>query len=219
MSLALCLFVIAFQELQAAVIGYDFTGLVTFVQSDPYGVSIPAFSPITGRFLYDTSSSGVPGSAAGSMNYRQNFPLGFIANFGGVPVSADTYDVQLANDFPQLFGGPIDSLSIIFADNLVPAPADPLYVLGIPHTNGLFNLNLNAQPSTFADSSLPSSLNFGDFNSTFGVLSQSTSGNIDVFFSITSINPTPEPQLTAAFAIGSLGLGYALRRSKTLALN
>jgi hypothetical protein len=199
---------------KGAIIGYNFSGLVLNSVIAPYGVSIANFSPVSGSFYYDTTAVGIPVAGGDITTYPQQIAGGFSASFGGVAVSTDSYVVTVGNDYPQQTGA-IDYVRITFASNWDPAPTGPLYVNGIGHAAGLFSVNLSGTTGLYTSSAIPSELNLGSFNSTFSFLSDTPTGNLDLF-NVTSLTAVPEPSAALLIIVGLACLSFLILRRGNL---
>jgi hypothetical protein len=199
--LTLSLFGLPLNSSLAAIIGYAFTGTATSVLGSPYGMAITSGTPVTGQFLYDTST--VASSTAGNLSiYPQNIPNGLIANFGSFPVSASNYTVHVRNDQSQ-GASSVDIFTIEWASNDTPAPLTPLMANGTSQTAGMFSVTLVYPTNPFTDTSLPSALpTIGFLPTPSSFLSQQLAP-IDVPYIVTSLTPVPEP---ASLALGISGL-------------
>ena len=189
----------------AAIVGYAFTGTVSSVLGSPYGMAILAGTPVTGQFLYDTST--VASSTAGNLSiYPQNIPNGLIANFGSFPVSASSYTIHVRNDQSQ-GASSVDIFTVEWASNDTPVPSLPLVANGNNQTAGMFSVSVVYLTNPFADTSLPGALPTSGFlPAPLSLLSQQLAP-IDVPFSVTSLTPVPEPATLALSISGLMLLG------------
>lgn len=162
---------------------YQFTGSVTFA-TDPitFGMEIPSGTPVTGKFIFDPHSAGVPRtSGCDCQDYVQTAPNGFTARFGGALVWANGFVVGVGNDIAQPSGTAADGLSISF-DNSV----SPLLVNGVPHVSGQFSVNLLGSSALYPDAKLPTNISNSDYPQRLGVLSD-TNANVSLVFSIDTL--------------------------------
>ena len=172
----------------AAEVGYRFGGVVFQSSQSPWGVSIPQFSSVRGGFIYDLDSPVTHRSGdCDCVGYRQQRLNGFFAKFGNVSVRADDYVIEVLNDFPQAGGKYADIVSIRFSSDFTPPLELPLVVDSVPHSIGLFDVNLVGPPELFSTSALPTSLNLASFSSKIGFLSDTPTGMIDILYSVTSL--------------------------------
>ena len=176
-------------------IAYVFEGTVLQNLFEPFGLPTKSFTPVTGRFIFNTDAgaSHSPG-ACECLGYRQQLIGGFSADFGDVHIRADDYVVEVTNNFTQSDGSVLDFVTIEFSDNLDPSPAFPLNVDNTPRSMGVFSLSFVADGSQLSSVALPSEINLNDFASDFNFLADSTifqpsTGNIR--FNITSLTHSP----------------------------
>jgi hypothetical protein len=204
MRLLLCgMFVFAFQSWQTAhaeIITYDFSGSVTIAPSTAYGYTIPSRTAVQGQFSYDTNSAGTASGA--TTDYEQSLASGFTANFGGLDVSASSYEVTVSHDLLQPNGSYADIFGVSFASNSNPAPSAPLIVGGTAESVGQLTILFLGPPTLFPGSALPSSLSESNFSSEVGFFSQTPTGLVDVAFSVTSLQAVPEPSGALLLLIG-----------------
>jgi hypothetical protein len=198
----------------AAIVGYEFKGLVIQLDQPPYGFTVPPFSPVVGRFYYDTNTVRVGDSSIG--NYRQTIPNGFWATVGPVSVSTDSYIVQVSNHLLQQ-GTPnfADVVSIAWSSDISPALPSPLVVNGTSQTTGMFNVNFIGSDSLYDDTHLPTTLSANSFPTKIGLFADTPTGFVDVLFTITSITSltvVPEPQSSLLLSLGVLAF-LKLRRT------
>jgi hypothetical protein len=208
--LTLSLFCLPVNSALAAIVGYAFTATTLSVLNSPYGMAITSGMPVTGQFLYDTSTAA--SSTAGNLSiYPQNIPNGLIANFGSFPVSASSYTIHVRNDQSQGASSD-DFFTIEWASNDTPLPSLPLVANGNNQTAGLFSVNLVYSTNPFSDTSLPATLPTSGFlPGPFSFLSQQLAP-IDVPFSVTSLTPLPEPASLALAISGLMLLGIGCLR-------
>ncbi len=209
--LTLSLFGLPLNSSLAAIVGYAFTGTVSSVLGSPYGMAILTGTPVTGQFLYDTST--VASSTVGNLSiYPQNIPNGLIANFGSFPVSASSYTIHVRNDQSQ-GASSVDIFTVEWASNDTPVPSLPLVANGNNQTAGMFSVSVVYPTNPFADTSLPGTLPTSGFlPAPLSFLSQQLAP-IDVPFSVTSLTPVPEPTSLALGISGLILLGIeCLRR-------
>ena len=175
----------------AAELGFQFSGVVTQYEASPFGYEILEGTPDRGGFVYETSTAYThPGTCACQRGYEQRHINGFWAEFGDVRVQADAYVVQIGNNVPQ-FGGrpPIDTFTVVFANDINPSLNNPILVNGTPYLSGNFGLSFFANATVFADTSLPTDLDLGQFTpSPFIFLMDQSPGSPDIYYSI----QTPE---------------------------
>ena len=179
----------------AVEVGVDFTGTANAFFS-VFGVS-GAGLPVTGTFFYETSTipstSSLICSGVGCENYEQDRVNGFTININGVEISADNYIVKVMDD-AIISGTTRDSLAIVWRHDLTPA-LDPLKVNGVDQTTGQFRIDLTGVDSLFNSASLPSSLNWSDFNSLSPPALLSDSISLPkVFISLSSLTVHPPSQ-------------------------
>ena len=177
----------------AALVDVRFDGTVGGLpgESPPFGLPIPSGTDVQGRFIYDTASAithdfaDCGGDCSG---YRQQIAGGFTAIFGSTVVRADDYLVAVFNDVPGLIPGTFSDLFFVrWASDLNPPLAGPLVVDGTDQNVGIFNVTLSADASLFDSSLLPGDLVLTDFPNRFGILSDTPLGQIDVFFTVSSL--------------------------------
>lgn len=178
----------------AIEIGFKFSGIVTNQFAPPYGNPISASTAVVGRFIYDTASSATHSLASCTVGtctgYEQHIENGYIASFGNLNVRADDYIALISNDTPvdpiDISQGVHDVFTVEFLSNLTPALTDPLIVGGSSQPTGRFAISMSADSSSFADPSLPTTLDTGRFppGGRVGILSHNVSGLPDVIFSI-----------------------------------
>jgi hypothetical protein len=183
--------VITVESANASEVAFTFDGIVTLSSSSPFGFTIAPNGPLTGRFVYDTTAAlSHPNAGCDCAGYRQQLFNGFSALFGEVEVRADDYIIEIANDLPQSGNRQADVFSVIFSSNADPPLEKPLTVGSSHQSTGLFRIAfLDYSSSLFSDSSLPEEFEFGDFNVRLGELNDMPTGEIDVFFLITSLSP------------------------------
>ena len=207
------MFALVFHSWQAAhaeIITYDFSGLVALATSTAYGYTIPGLTTVHGQFSYDTTSSATTNGV--TSNYQQSLPTGFTADFGSLAVSASSYKVSVSHDLLQPNGSYADIFAVSFASNSNPPPASPLIVGGTSESIGYLTISLLGPPTLFPGSALPSSLSQSSFSSEVGFFSQTPTGLIDVFLSVTALQAVPEPDGSRLLLIGDLFALAALGR-------
>lgn len=173
-SLYSCLLIAALRLLQvaetasASLIEIEFSG-----QSQAAGTpfagypSVPMFSSISGRFIYDPDSAAthtVPG-CTDCVGYRQQIPDGLSVDYGALEILASDYVVEVRNNVPQASGPPRDFFAIRYSNTLAPAPTAPLLVNGDPFVAANFTILLAAGAGLFSDTLLPTSVQRSDFMS------------------------------------------------------
>ena len=202
------------------IITYDYTGTVVLAPSTAFGYSVAALTTVQGQFSYDTTTggttSGTEGTTAGmTTSYQQSESNGFTAAFGSLEVSASSYQVEVTQGILQPNGSYDDEFTVSFASNTSPAPSDPLIVGGVGESVGLLSIAFLGPSSLFSSSALPTSLSESSFTSTAGRFSQSPSGLIDVFFSVSSLQAVqvvPEPDGRLLSFIGGVLVLAAYRQ-------
>jgi hypothetical protein len=197
------------------VFSYSFSGTVILAPSTAYGNSIPGQAPVQGRFSYDTASVGAASGA--TTNYSQNITNGLYVTFGGLAVSASSYEIAVSHDLLQPNGSYQDVFSVLFSSNASPAPSAPLIVGGVSENVGLLSVSLLGPPTLFPGAVLPTSLNLSNFTTELGRFSQTPTGLVDVVFSASSLQAIPEPSGALLAIIGGLvaiAAGRLLRRRR-----
>lgn len=187
----------------AELVRYDYGGTVIAVTHNPYGISMTAASPLSGSFAFDSASAATHSFTSGT-GYEQHIVDGFVANFSGVSLQASDYLVEVFNNVAQPGGNINDIFSVTFSSNLDPPLTGPLSVNGTNENVGLLNLDFAGNSGLFANTSLPTQLNIGEFSSTLSLFSDQPTGVVDVLFTITSLTLVPEPSsalLIIAFTI------------------
>lgn len=221
--IALLFLVLVSDRVSAAIVTYAYTGTVTFVAPSgaPYGLTIPAFSPVSGRITYDTEAAPThpdTGSTATgfSTGYLQQIAQGFTGTFGDVEVSADEYLVLVADNVPGPSMTVVDRFRIVFSNSPIftPALGAPLMVNGTEQTVGSFSIQLTAPSTLYSDESLPPSLNLADFSSTTTQFMDTPSGTVDVMFSVESLVAVPEPATAPMLLLGIGALLFLRHRSR-----
>jgi hypothetical protein len=187
----------------AAEVGYKFSGLVISSTGPVFGKTLPRFTSVSGKFLYDNESAPTesPSDCLGGQcaGYEQKIANGFSATFTSASTSlslrADDYDVVINNDFmdPAQGNATEDGFVVRWYGNLDPPLTGPLYVDGAPHSTGRFSVTMNGSSDAFTDDSIPMSLPLPKFPSSgrLGTLSDMNSGNTQVLFSISSVTQFP----------------------------
>lgn len=140
----------------SAEIGFKFKGIVASSPASVFGRGpFPQFTPISGRFVYDTNSPATHAlSEPDSKGYRQRIYNGFSITIEGVSFRSDDYAVLIYNNLARSKGA--DLFSILWSDALAPSLEKPLDVQGEGHAAGLMNLTLqDSSGSAFSNSLLP----------------------------------------------------------------
>lgn len=203
----------------AAILRYDFSGMVVVSMDSGFAKNIPAFSPVLGQFAYDTTSVGVLSSGSGT--YRQHVPGGLWVQIGSTVFSATEYDVVISNNVLQPDNSVTDQFQVRFASDAVPAPASPITLNGVNQPGGLLDITFMGNSSLYNGVALPASLSpssFPSFNP--GVLSNVPVGTIDALFQVTALAPEPSSQLLSLMAVAMLGLygGRKMHRNRVRSL-
>jgi hypothetical protein len=178
-------------ESRGVEIAIEFTGTVS-AQFDPlWQRLVPEFAPVTGRFVFDTSSIATHSTAGcDCTGYAQNIVNGFSADIGGVAVRADKYLVEINNDIDQGGGALLDFLTVRWESGLTPALTSPVLVEDLAATTGQYSVNLGSGPDLFSNSALPSQLGVEQFffPSPYNTLSDfdPIPGGVDVLFQVDS---------------------------------
>jgi hypothetical protein len=200
----------SWQVAQGAIITYDFSGSVILAPSSVYGYTVAAPATVRGQFSYDTASVGTTSGA--TTYYPQTLNNGFTATFGALQASASSYQVEVTQDLLQPNKSFADEFTVSFASNANPAPTEPLLVGGTAESIGQLTIVLVGPTSVFSSSALPTTLSEASFTSNAGLFSQTT-GFVDVYFSVTSLQAVPEPDGRVLSLIGCLLVMAARRRT------
>lgn len=182
-------------ESRGGQIAVQFQGTASESFSDPFGRPIPSGAPVSGRFVYESTSVAThPSEGCDCRGYRQQIVNGFTAEFGGVTLRADDYIVEVANDVEFGPDEVYDYLTVRWDSGASPLLALPLLVDGVPYSEGLFSASFNGFSDLFESPALPSELNLADFvfPSFFNPLGdyQPVVGDVDVLFDVESAAPT-----------------------------
>lgn len=142
-------------RLPAEIIGFSYSGIVTSLSpsnAQPFGLSMPTGSAVTGQFFYDTTSTSQIGGA-GDLLYRQSITDGFTATVAGIPVSASDYYVVVSDrNAPDLQ----DFISVKFSTfGSSPLPADRFFVNGVNQTVGTYYIKIAGGIDLFSSTDLP----------------------------------------------------------------
>ena len=219
LSLVFVLTLLLVRHGNASQIQYSFSGVVSFVAANPYGIPVtPAGSSVTGQFRYDQSSPAT-NTFTGGTGYAQHSSNGFTATVGGINLHTDDYVVSVFDDLKQPNNSLADLVSVTFSNQLgLPANA-ALVANNVAHTAGLLKISFLASSSLFTGTALPGLLNPSVFTSTSGLLSDVPTGLVDVLFTagssltITSVSEPSSGLLLWVGATASIGLRRtALRR-------
>lgn len=220
---ALCLvFLSATPVARAAVVGYQYSGNVSFVfpvfppNTPPFGIAVPSSANVSGKFWYDTLASGTPGGSEFTTTYWQPhyLTLEFSApGFLGLTAFSFGYQMEVSNNLPQ---GPssADIVSFIFADTI--GLGSIWKVNGTPQSNGLLRLNFQSNSLARQDESIPEDLSFAPLPQPGQFFADTGIGGIDVIFDIQSLTsiaaeseppPIPEPSALILACLGATVAG------------
>jgi hypothetical protein len=112
-------------------VGFEFATMLLGKEEDIiplFGINVPANSPVSGTFAYDTTAIGVEGPEPGSRDFPQQISGGFSLRIGtAIYLSASEYIVEVINDFDNE-GEIVDVFSVQFARPIKMA-ADPVLLL------------------------------------------------------------------------------------------
>ena len=204
----------------ASIVTYSFTGSTSLILGQPYGMTIPSGTSITGQFQYDTST--VAASTSGNLSiYPQSIPNGFYANFGSYSVNASNYTVHIVNDQPEPGNTVADIFTVEWASNDTPTPATPLNANGISQSTGIFSISLFYGSGTFSDTSLPASIPITGFNGIRTSFLSHVTIPLDVMYNVNTVTAVPEPSSWVLGIIGPVlfGIGcYIMRQRRGFAL-
>jgi hypothetical protein len=117
----------------ASIVTYSFQGTVSgqSLGGNPYGLSIPNGTGVTGQFVYDTDSAGVL-AAANATKYLQHQPDGFITKFASNEFRASDYLVTVSDNAAP----PQDQFAISFRSDAL-LSSYSLYVNNVAQPAGV----------------------------------------------------------------------------------
>jgi len=236
-SLMACLFLAFANGANGALLQFDFTGTITTAfDNDPgsnpdtvFGAILDSGDPVVGFFTLDTnaaetdSADGLTGSASA---YEHNLPFKISVEMGGVTFQSDgQFLASVVNDFTTMPGeDPFDIFGT--SDGVEGSNPDITGVTVLVNDvvkDGRISLQFNDLSATAFDStSLPTTLNLGDFDSSEGRFIGSEPGGLFYFatFSIDTIEASAVPEPSSAALAGVVALGLIAvrhRRRKQLA--
>jgi hypothetical protein len=232
-AIGFCLisFAILSPSASAAVVGYQYSGLVNFVfpaPPPPFGVTVPNSAAASGTFWYDTDAVGVP-LDGNTVRYSQDHWLTMTLSapgFGGLAAESFNYLMEVSNDLAQPAGGPADIVSFVFSSSLIPNSFWQVNGHPLPGESplpGLLRLNFMASSAARADSSIPADLGFALLPQPNQLFADTPTGMVDVIFMITNLtplapsaeppHPVPEPSSLVLLGLGA-AFTYALRRKR-----
>ncbi len=150
--------------------GFEFTGALTLVIPEPYGVTygrrLPDFSALSGHFVYESNTPSYAIAGCDCKGYIHKQINGLATAFVGLVLQADEYVIQIRNNVNVSGLGPSDILTVLYSDpngTINPILSTPLLIDGSPVTTGSIRIDLVAPATRFPDASLPTSLNPADF--------------------------------------------------------
>jgi hypothetical protein len=214
----------------AAVVGYQYSGIVNFVfpvPPPPFGVPVSNTATASGTFWYDTDAVGTPLNG-NSVQYPQAHWLTMTLSapgFQDLVAESCGYVMEVNNDLPQPAGGPADIVSFMFDSSL---EVDPMWMVNdVVQTSGLLRLNFKAGSGARADTSIPANLSFASLPQPNQLFADTPSGIVDVIFMITSLTalpegsepprPCPEPSSVVLLGLGAAFVGVIRRRRRASA--
>lgn len=215
--LVLLFFVAVTRPCSGAIIAYSFQGTVSSLLTggNPYGLSIPVGTSVSGQFVYDTTSAGTIVTAS-STKYLQHQADGFVAQFGSHEFRASHYLVTVSNN---LSGPSRDQIDISFRSDSLLA-SYPLYVNNAAQPLGVGQLVVALPfPNTeWSGTSLPVSLGPNPMSGSSLLGAPSPTVVLPkVVFTIESLmqlqltNSVPEPGSGALALVGLAGAMGCLR--------
>ncbi|MCE9554338.1 MAG: hypothetical protein K8T91_13305 [Planctomycetes bacterium] len=210
----LLIFIAITRPCSGTIIAYTFQGTVSSSLGNPYGLSIPGATSVSGQFAYDPTSTGTFVSA-NATKYLQHQTNGFIAHFGSNEIRGSDYLVTVSNgltspnrdQFDISFrNDPLLTGKSLYVNNDAKTPATALLVVSLRFPNTEIN-------STLIPTSLdPSHLTVAASSSLLG-----DSASPKIFFTIQSIaqlqlpDAVPEPSAMALSLVAMAGAISLLR--------
>jgi hypothetical protein len=131
----------------AELVGFSFAGAVTNNASSAttFGLTIPATSAVTGKFLIETTTAAE--NSSGDLFYRQSITDGLTATIAGYPVRASDYYVIVSD---RTASGEKDFVSIRFSTTAAPPlPSTNFFVNSVNQAAGTFSIKIAADDENF----------------------------------------------------------------------
>ncbi len=103
-GLATIVVLIGVGQLEAAIITVNYSGKITEVVGNPFGLSVGVGDDVTGAFSYDPTTSPLPDNVVNNATFPALIPTGYVLNVQGSVFSSSNYVLDSVDNVSN-FGG------------------------------------------------------------------------------------------------------------------